>query len=583
MVARADHDTRPNAFALQLRPETRSGRVGLALSRPFLPVLFRLPVYRALYEKALSAPGATFEARALAALDIGFEVESSPAVVPTSGPVVIVSNHPRGAADGLVLAEVVRAARPDVRILANRVVRCIPELAERCFFVDPFGGSMAASRSTSGLRAARRWLERGGAVIVFPSGEVAARPEADRRARDSRWHPTAGRLALATGAVVVAAFIEGRNSPWFYRAGRVHPWLRTLLLPRELLKQRGETVRVRLAGPVYLRAPGSTPATPEQATAALREMVERLGVSSGPIVRRGGPDEEVRRLGPECRLLTTATAEVYCADAESIPHVLREIGRLREIAFRAVGEGTGRAIDLDRFDEHYLHLFVWHRERREVAGAYRIGPTDRILATQGADGLYTRTLFRYDAELLARLAPALELGRSFVSPDYQRSSNVLGLLWKGIGRLVAASPRYRILFGPVSMSRRYRERSRQLLITFLRQNHHDGELARLVEAVNPPRETPAAGCVTTLEDLDREIAQLEADGTRVPVLLRQYLKLNARLLGFSVDPAFGDTLDALMMVDLAAVDPAILARYLGREGAHRFLARNAGRPPRAAA
>jgi putative hemolysin len=273
-------------------------------------------------------------------------------------------------------------------------------------------------------------------------------------------------------------------------------------------------------------------------------------------------------------LLESGAYQVFCARAPQLPAVLPELGRLREIAFRAVGEGTGRERDLDGFDATYRHLFVWDRGRAEIAGAYRLGATDEILASGGSAGLYTRTLFDYGDALLAQLGPSLELGRSFVAPAYQRDFSPLLLLWKGISRFVVRNPRYRRLFGVVSISDAYESTSRQLMIKFLQTTRFDADLGRLVRAKHPPA-PPRAGSIESatverLEDVSALIRGLEPDGKDMPVLLRQYLKLNARLLGFSTDPAFGNVLDGLVVVDLDDVAPAILARYMGREDAERF-------------
>lgn len=584
---------RHNPFDLGAPPDApATRRAALAAARPFLSAILRARCYERLYDAIRSSRHVRFSTRALDALEISTRVVGGHTDdIPLSGPLIVAANHPHGALDGLVLAEIVGERRPDVRVLANRLLARIPEAADLCLFVDPFEGAQRAARSLAGLRAAVEWLRQGGALIVFPAGEVAHRPsERPGVPADAAWHSTVGRLALRSGAAVVPAFIEGRNSDLFYRAGRLHARLRTLLLPRELLKQRGRRVTVRLGRPILPGDSSSRLHDPAAATKYVREAVDQLGTSiasAAPALERVVPavdglvlDVEVRKLRAEHKLLESGALQVFCAPAPTIPNVLQEIGRLREITFREVGEGTGRAIDIDRFDQHYLHLFVWNSERREIAGAYRVGPTDTIVAAHGIGGLYTSTLFRYDERLMARLSPALELGRSFVRKEYQRSSSALLLLWKGIGRLVARSNRYRVLFGPVSISSRYSDHSQQLLRAFLRENHYDRELAELVQAVTPPSETPApAGQVTftaqDIGDVDRVVARVEADGKGVPVLLRQYLRLNARLLGFNVDPAFGDALDALMAVDLAHVEPAILSRYLGREDAARFMRRHA--------
>jgi putative hemolysin len=570
-----------NPFQFADLPRSPIGRAAVVAARPFLTWLLRLRTYEALYARTQSGAAGPFEARALEALDI--RVTCTPDMlepVPRRGALLVVANHPHGVVDGLALATTLRRVRPDVRIVTNHWLSRIPDLADLCFFVDPFGGPAAQARSRAGLRSAHLWLRQGGALILFPAGEVAHTRTDDGSYADSPWHSTAGRLALTTGASVLPAFIAGRNTPLFYAAGRLHPVLRTALLARELLSARGRTVQIRIGAP--LGPPGSVEAwsTSEAATEHMRSAVERLARPSGGTTVERAPANaiavEIDALPPEACLIESGEFRVFCTEASRIPTVLREIGRLREVTYRAVGEGTGQPLDLDAFDDRYLHLFSWDRHRRQIVGAYRIGRTDQIVAAHGTSGLYTRTLFRYDERLVSRLSPALELGRSFVRAEYQKNYNALLLLWKGIGQFIVRHPQYRILLGPVSISARYSDHSQELLMAFLEQNHVDQDLAGLVEAVHPSpakRGSPLHTAVPrSVDDVNRAVAHAEADGKGMPVLLRQYLKLNAKAIGFSVDPHFGDALDALMMVDLTAVDPAILARYLGRQGAQAFLA-----------
>jgi putative hemolysin len=585
-------------FQIDGLPSTPLRRAALATARPFLSWLLQLHTYRALYVQAQAAPKKSFERRALETLDIHPILSPRDfGLIPHGGPLVIAANHPHGALDGLLLASVLRDARPDVRILANHLLSRIPELAELCFFVDPFGGPTAAARSQAGLRAAHLWLKRGGSLIVFPAGEVAHTRRPDESYADSPWRPTIGRMVLATGAQVMPAFIEGVNSRFFYAAGRVHPALRTALLARELLKKRGQAVTVRLAQPLTAKDLTGVVDDAAKATRVIRSAIEGLGHEVrllAPSHVEGKADTateayvvpgssrtdsiatEIACLPDQSCLVESGAFQVFCTEATQIPSALREIGRLREVTYHAVGEGTGRSVDLDAFDERYLHLFSWDRNRRQIVGAYRIGQTDRIAATRGVEGLYTRTLFRYDERLIARLSPALELGRSFIRAEYQKNYNALLLLWKGIGQFVVRHPEYRVLFGPVSISARYSDSSQRLLMAFLQQNHLNQDLAELVEAINPSAVKPAvpvsSAIPQSIDEANRLVAQAEADGKGLPILLRQYLKLSARLLGFNVDPAFGDALDALMMVDLTTVDPAILNRYFGRQEAARFLA-----------
>ena len=583
-------------------------RAALAAARPLLRVVFGLHTCSALYQlatanaagrdggRATPRDAQPFAARALQALDVRSDWQISPGI-PERGPLLIVSNHPHGVLDGLLLLEGLGRVRADVRLLANFWLARVPELRDVCFFVDPFERRGAAARSLPGLRAAHRWLRRGGALIVFPSGEVAHDRTAEGVVLDAPWRLSAAGLALATAAPVLPVHIERGNSRLFTAVGRLHPALRTALLPRELLKAGGRTVRVKtgtLLRESHLTAFGNSS---EEATRVIRVAVDHLA-SAGPIADHGRKLEptaaiaaaaaadrianEIGRLPASALLVDDGHLQVYCAEADRVPATLDEIGRLREIAFRAVGEGTGLPRDLDRFDEQYVHLFLWHPERREVVGAYRMGLTDRLIEASGVGGLYTRTLFRYDRRLLERLPPALELGRSFVRLEYQRNHAALLLLWRGICAFVSRHPRYRVLLGAVSISARYHDRTRDLLVRFLEQNHRHDELAALVSACNPhsprlPRCSLDAAVPRTVQETDRRVAALEGAGRGMPVLLRQYLKLNARVLAFNIDPAFGDALDALMMVDLTEVDRRILDRYFGSADAQSFLAFHAVR------
>lgn len=571
-------------------PPTTPYRAAIVAARPLLSWLLRLRTYRALYERTQSNRDVPFECRALKALDVEPHIsEMELDTIPVRGPLLVASNHPHGALDGLLLASIVGRKRSDVRVLTNHLLSRIPELCELCFFVDPFGGPTASARSQVGLRAAHRLLKNGGAIVVFPSGEVAHRRGATGSRIDSPWRSTIGRLMLTTGAQVQPAFIDGANTRWFYAAGGVHPVLRTALLARELLNKRGTAVTVRLGLPLGAPDLVDTAGDAAGVTASIRRAVEDLAQTVAPAVhttsephaasalnRANTIEAEIEQLPPESCLIDSGAFQVFLAEANRIPVALREIGRLRELTYRAVGEGTGRQLDLDSFDEQYLHLFSWDREQKRIVGAYRIGRTDRIMATAGVEGLYTRTLFRYDERLIARLSPALELGRSFVRAEYQKNYNALLLLWKGIGRFVATHPEYRVLFGPVSISCRYSDSSHRLLIAFLQQNHLDSDLATLVEAIHPRvvNPAPAWSIPRSVEEANRLVTEAERDGKGVPILLRQYLKLNAKLLGFNVDPQFRDALDALMMVDLTTVDAAILNRYLGRQATAEFLARH---------
>ncbi len=514
-------------------------------------------------------------------------------VVP-GGPVIVVANHPFGGVEGIILASLLRAIRCDVKFMANYLLERIPEMRELLISVDPSGRPSSRGRNVGPLRQSIRWVRDGGMLVVFPSGDVS-HFDPVRGAVDPPWSTTIARLIRKTGAPVLPLFFEGTNSMLFHAAGVVHPALRTAMLPAELLNKGKKTIRLS-AGRLIPHDHLAGFETDEAMTEHLRFRTYVLGHRGmerrpSPQSRAEAPEQvaasrnrdfiafEIDRLGPDQVLAESGELAAFVAPAEDIPSVLFELGRLRELTFRAAGEGTGRNIDLDRFDEHYEHLFIWNRKAREVAGAYRIGRADEIVRHHGIRGLYTSTLFAYKGDFTNSLGPALELGRSFVRPEYQKSYAPLLLLWKGIGRFVAGNPQYRTLFGPVSISDEYQPLSRDLMVRFLQKHCFRRDLASLVRPLTPfrPRSGLRLGrrelenALRSLDAVSEVVADVEPDGKGIPVLLRQYLNLGGSLVGFNVDPAFGNALDGLIVVDLVRTEPRTLERYLGRDGAAAFL------------
>ncbi len=505
--------------------------------------------------------------------------------VPKRGPVVAVANHPFGLAEGVILGSLLLGVRPDVKFLANSLLAGVPGVGQYVFPVNPFGG--AARENWKSLRQSIDWVKNGGMLVVFPAGEVSSLDLARLEIADPQWDSKVTRMIQMTGATSLPMFFHGVNSPMFQVAGLIHPRLRTMLLPRELANKRGGAIRVSIGRPIKpqtlirLKAEGEATDYLRQRTHLLDvrqrqpRKIWRVGLKPAPVipaVRALVLSDEIASLSAECKLLESGGYEVYAAKAGRIPNCLREIGRLREITFRQAGEGTGRSIDIDRFDRDYLHLFLWNTDSNEIAGAYRLAGTD------SAKDLYTRTLFKFREGLLEGMSPALELGRSFVRSEYQKSFSALLLLWKGIGRYVARNPRYRILFGPVSISRDYSEASRALIVAYLRERCGNDDLARCVEARREFRAPRVRGCdplrlarlLENVEELSDAVADMEPDGKGVPVLLRQYLNCGGEMLAFNVDSAFSDVVDGLVVVDLARMSRAQQEKYLGKDGAARF-------------
>jgi len=555
---------------------------------------------RELYQRVRSAPqGFRLEAL-LAEMKVRLDVQSADLErIPAKGPLVAVANHPFGVLDGAALAVLLLRARPDVKILTNSLLEGIPELHEHCIFVDPFHTPSSPDKNVKPLKQALGWLRQGGALAVFPAGEVSQWNVREAQVTDPAWNSVAARLVRKTGASALPVYFCGRNSVTFQLLGLINPRLRTLFLLQEFLQQRDKDVQVRVGGAIPAELI-TTLDSDEEATEYLRLRTYLLSyrgkkaISLPTKMRAALPRKPQESIAPEVpsrfviddiaalpegRLLVeNAEFAVYAARASELPHLLDELGRQREITFRAAGEGTGRSADLDQFDAYYWHLLLWNKEKQELAGAYRAGSTDEIIRAHGIKGLYTNTVFRYDEQLFLKIGSALELGRSFVRPEYQRQYAPLLLLWKGIARFVAAHPETPVLFGAVSISNEYSSLSREMIVRYFEQRSikdEDGrEFADLIHARTPfrapkLRRWDCGALCSALRDLDElaePISDVEEDGKGLPILLKQYAKVGGRLVGFNLDRKFSDVVDGLVIVDLRQTDPAVLERYMGKEG-----------------
>ncbi len=550
------------------------------------------------------APGeeSYFTEKALDHLNVKFDIAAEDlARIPRVGPVIVVANHPFGALEGMLLAALLKTVRPDFKILANFLLARIPEMRPLIISVDPFGGKDAPGRNIAPMKEAVRLVQKGGLLAMFPAGEVSHLNFKNREITDPQWTRTVARIIRMTQAPILPLYFDGNNSLLFQVAGLIHKRLRTALLPRELLNKRNRRIPTRVGNLISferMNRIGDDHDLVEyirMRTYLLSGRADSIG--SLPSATDGGagssqgqkpippPDhnkllaEEVSHIPEENIMAHQGDYLVFRARMEEIPLIIREIGRLRELTFRQVGEGTGKALDLDRFDTHYLHLFAWNKEKKQIVGAYRLGTTDTIMDRFGVKGLYTSTLFKFREPLLTQISPAIELGRSFIRPEYQKEFAPLNLLWKGVGRFIVENPRYKMLFGPVSINNRYHSISRRLLVGFLTLNNFNTDLARLVKPKTPPKvrqqkrwdESAVSRLVSEVNEIDDLISEIQADRMGIPILLKHYLKLGGRLLGFNIDPDFSDVLDGLILVDLRLTPRRILEKYMGREGLARFL------------
>lgn len=508
-------------------------------------------------------------------LELDIEVDPADlANVPKEGPLLFVSNHPYGAIDGLALVHVLGRVRPDLKVMANFLLQQLEPLRDRFIGVNPFE-QLSSLSSFQGMRQAMAHVKEGKALAIFPAGEVSSWRTEIKGVADPRWKTPVIKMAQHVGAPVVPVWFDGANSVLFHMLGMIHPNLRTLALPKEMLRMRGRSVRMRIGKPIAAKDIAAFTST-EQLARYLRAKTYALG--SGVQVKRElfnplrfpqRPKDIVEPIAidrlereiaglTDLRLNSQAEFDLYLAPTGRIPNILREIGRLREATFRVVGEGTNKSIDLDEFDLYYDHLFLWDRERKRLAGAYRIGDGKRIMSRYGKRGFYTYTLFGMDRPMDRVLRRSFELGRSFIAVEYQRQRLPLYMLWRGLLLHITANPDHQYLIGPVSISGTYSRISRSLIMEFVQQHHYDKEMAASVRPRNRfkikpdkvDREALVQASMADLKRMDRLIAEVDPNETSMPVLLKKYLLLNACIIGFNRDPRFNDALDGLMVLDL---------------------------------
>jgi putative hemolysin len=507
--------------------------------------------------------------------------------IPKNGSFIAIANHPYGGIEGMVLLKLLCSVRPDAKLMANFLLKKIPNLSDYFVAVNPFE-NVEHSSSISGLKNTLALLAGGTPIGIFPAGEVSTFKLEKKEVTDRLWHPVVGKIIAKSKVPVVPIYFHGNNGLLFNLLSLIHPALRTAKLPSELFNKQGETIKLRIGKPIkfddipdnnnsakvlnYLRAKTyalGAGLEEEKKIFSPRNLfkIKKLPEAVAQQISAEKLEKEIEPLREGYKVWTEKNFEVFITPTSLIPNVIREIGRLREITFREIGEGTNKATDLDGYDIYYHHLFIWDTEAKMIVGAYRLGLGDEIFYSVGKKGFYINELFKIKEQFTPILKKSLELGRSFIRKEYQLKPLPLFLLWKGILKFLIDNPRYRYLIGPVSISNSFSKFSKSLIVDYINRNHFDHELAQYVKPrkkfkvdfENIDTDALLSG-EDTFKNLDALISEVETRNMKVPVLLRQYIGLNAKIISFNIDPKFADCLDGFLVLDLEKVPQDMLEK-----------------------
>jgi putative hemolysin len=512
--------------------------------------------------------------------DTGIHVKISDediARIPTDKGFITVSNHPYGGIDGVLLAKVISEVNPDYKLLVNFLLTRIEPLRPYFLGVNPFESQKDLQSSFGGLKEALMHLKQGFPLGIFPAGQVSCYQLGKNGITDREWQYTILRFIKRAKVPVLPVYFSGHNSITYNMLGLIHPALRTIKLPSELFNKPGHEITIRIGNPVSVKEQDEFREVGEYGK-LLRLKTYSLGLSveksshgccnklHKPVdikdaVDQGVIKQEVSEIPAEYLLFRIQENSIFCVPSAKIPNIMNEIGRLREITYREVGEGTNNEADLDQFDSYFEQLFIWDDHAKRITGGYRVGKGDEIIERFGIKGHYINSLFKIDRSFESILRVSLELGRSFIVKEYQKKPLSLFLLWKGILYLLLKAPKYRYLLGPVSIPNEYAAISKALVVEFLMANNYNSEYGSLIRARNPFKANVAKKIDLqvflryTHKDvgrLDKFIQEVDPH-FKLPILLKKYLSVNSEVLGFNVDPLFNNCLDALIILDLFEV------------------------------
>ena len=495
--------------------------------------------------------------------------------IPKTGPVVIASNHPFGGIEGVILARVIGQVRPDLKVLANKGLGIFRELTDYFIFTNPL--SEKDPQNGPSLRKCIKHVTAGNALLIFPAGRVSYYQDEKKSISEHTWNKIVGRLVSIDDCQYVPVFVNGTNSRLFYNLGRIYYRLRMLMLARELLNKTGANIGLHAGSAVRSRAfRGNDNVEKAQMCRALSYLQDGAWRYNWPAdtvtevkpllapVAKATIKQELNGLPAEQLLVSYKEYKVYYAYQSQAPGVVTEIARLRELVFREHNEGSGEPIDTDLFDATYTQLFIV-KDEAQIIGAYRMGLSDKLIEKEGLDGLYLHKMFAFAPEFVNRKNPCIEMGRSFLIPEFQGSFQGLLLLWRGIGAFVAKNPQYRTLYGTVSISKLYDPRSVKLIEDILiKQDNKKGVQARHQFAFNTHNEIAHLASQQDLQkDLSAMLESIEDDGKDIPILAKQYLKMGAKFHALGIDTSFNHTPGLLLSVHLPSAPKKLLKLYVG--------------------
>jgi len=556
-------------------PALNDRKIASTIAKPILRRLLHEQVFLDFAEEFPHLQGIEFVEQVLDYFSFSYAVSDKEREnIPPTGKVMIIANHPIGTLDGLALLKLIHDTRSDVKIVANDLLMSVEPLRSLLLPVRVLTGSSGKEH----IRRIHRSLEAGEAVIIFPSGEVSRLGPSG--VRDGVWFQGFLKMAQRAKAPILPIHIGGHNSTSFYVASWLAKPLSTLMLVGQMFHQREKEITMKIGSIIPYQSYRSLPIPTKEKITLLKRHLYRIGagksglIATETAIARPERKADLKKAVHSGNMLgrTPDGKSIFLFEtAESSP-VLREIGRLREVSFRAVGEGTGKRRDLDHFDHYYQHLILWDEDDLEIAGAYRFVDAGTVVAEKGARGLYTGSLFTLDAHRSTFLENGLELGRSFVQPRYWGKRG-LGYLWFGIGAYLAGNPRYRYLFGPVSISNAMPQLARELLIYFYKLYFSPGSdisCSRNPFSFSEPiSELDKIFSGTDYKRDFRKLKSLLANlGTSVPPLYKQYTELcepgGVVFLDFNIDPAFNNCVDGLVIVDIEKLKESKRNRYIDK-------------------